>query len=189
MSQANATTQNAAAALATTTHLRPLVQAEVQSMLQKGAIEQVSAHAVCFVSALFLVPKKGGQWRPVVNLRPLNRFIQYEHFKMEGIHLVRDLLQEGDCLAKINLKDAYFTVAVAPHHRKYQLAQSMPTASTTLTVHVAATMQLVGQSASAAANSRASTNAMAPPQTPLRSDASAEHALTARTGDVRAQIR
>lgn len=41
---------------------------------------------------LCVVPKKGGKFRPVINLRPLNRF---QHFKMEGMHVVKDLLQKG----------------------------------------------------------------------------------------------
>ena len=40
-----------------------------------------------------------------------------EHFKMEGIHMVRDLLRKGDFMVKIDLKDAYFTVPLA--HQKF----------------------------------------------------------------------
>ena len=43
--------------------------------------------------------------RPVVNLRPLNQYIPCEHFKMEGIHMLRDLLRKDDYLVKIDLKD------------------------------------------------------------------------------------
>ena len=41
------------------------------------------------------------------------------HFKMEGIHLLRDLLQPQDWLGKIDLKDAYFVIPVWKDHRKY----------------------------------------------------------------------
>ena len=57
--------------------------------------------------------------RPVVNLRPLNQFIPYEHFKMEGIHMLRDLLRKGGFMAKIDLKDAYFTVPVWRNNQKF----------------------------------------------------------------------
>jgi hypothetical protein len=81
-------------------------------MLEKAAIHIVHPHEKeqGFISALFLVPKKGGGQRPVVNLRPLNQYIPYEHFKMEGIHMLRDLLRKGDYMVKIDLKDAYFTM-------------------------------------------------------------------------------
>ena len=63
-----------------------------------------------FVSTIFLVPKKDGQFRPIINLKPLNRFMRKHHFKMEGMHVVRDLLQQGDWMARLDLKDAYFAV-------------------------------------------------------------------------------
>ena len=69
-----------------------------------------------FISSLFVVPKKDGGNRPVVNLKPLDQHITYEHFKMEGIHMFRDLLKLGDWLVKIDLKDAYLTVPIWINH-------------------------------------------------------------------------
>ena len=46
-----------------------------------------------FVSTIFLVQKKDGGTRPIINLRELNQHLVYEHFKMEGIHLLQDLLK------------------------------------------------------------------------------------------------
>ena len=54
-----------------------------------------------------------------MNLKPLNQFLVYEHFKMEGVHMLRDLLREGDYLVKIDLKDAYLTVPIWKGHQKY----------------------------------------------------------------------
>ena len=34
---------------------------------------------------LFLIPKKGGQMRPVINLKKLNKWVAPQYFKMEGI--------------------------------------------------------------------------------------------------------
>ena len=66
-----------------------------------------------------MVSKKDGGMRPIVNLKELNKFIHWEHFKMEGIHLVKDLLQEGDLVVKINLKDAYFFIPIDPAHHPF----------------------------------------------------------------------
>ena len=98
-----------------------LVTLEIQELLPKGAIHLVppSQETPGFLSSLFLVPKKGGGQRPVVNLKPLNQFLPYEHFKMEGIHMVRDLLRKGDFMIKIDLKDAYFTVPLCQEHQKF----------------------------------------------------------------------
>ena len=52
-----------------------------------------------FYSNLFLVPKKDGGQRPVINLKALNNFVNKEHFKMGGIHTLKDLLKREDWLA------------------------------------------------------------------------------------------
>ena len=73
-----------------------LVNQEIESILQKGAIQKVPHVSGEFLSNLFLVYKSDGGKRPVINLKNLNSFIPYQHFKMEGLHLMKDLLQEGD---------------------------------------------------------------------------------------------
>ena len=52
-----------------------LINSEIQEMLRKGAIQKVEAEAGQFLSNLFLVGKKGGGHRPVLNLKYLNSFI------------------------------------------------------------------------------------------------------------------
>ena len=82
---------------------------EITELIQKNAIEEVTPLLQPgFYSNLFLVPKKDGGQRLVINLKALNRFVQNEHFKMEDIHTVKDLLRQGDWLAKVDLKDAFF---------------------------------------------------------------------------------
>ena len=90
----------------------PLAEKEVQEMFEKGAIHLVPQGETSegFVSNIFLVPKKGGGQRSVINLKNLNQFLRYEHFKMEGVHMLRDLLKKGDFMVKLDLKDAFFTV-------------------------------------------------------------------------------
>ena len=85
-------------------------------MLKKGAIRKTSVKKGQFLSNLFLVGKKDGGNRPVINLNYLNAFIPYLHFKMEGLHLLKNMLKEKDYMCKIDLKDAYFCV---PPHQKY----------------------------------------------------------------------
>ena len=63
-----------------------------------------------FLSNLFLVNKKNGGYGPVINLKFVNKVIPYRHLKMEGMHLIKDLLQENDFLIKIDLRDAYFGI-------------------------------------------------------------------------------
>lgn len=92
---------------------------EVESLASKGAITEVLDSSVGFVLSFFVSQKKDSTWRPIIDLKPLNRFIKYEHFKMEGLDSVRILALQGDWLVKIDLKDAYLTVPIHPSQRKF----------------------------------------------------------------------
>ena len=96
-----------------------LLEEEVSALLQKVAVSEVSQSEERFYSNLFLVPKKDRDHRPVVNLKALNQFLQPQHFKIEGIHILKDIIKPGDWLAKLDLKDAFLTVPIHHTHWKY----------------------------------------------------------------------
>ena len=96
-----------------------LLQTEISSMLEKQVIEATTPSGRGFLSTIFLVPKKDGGQRLVINLKPLNRFMRTEHFRIEGIHVLRDLLRAGDWMAKVNLKDAYFMLPIREEDRAF----------------------------------------------------------------------
>ena len=88
-------------------------------MLQKGAIRSTSFDPRQFISNLFIMPKKCGDLRPVINLKPLNDFVQYHHFKMEGLNTLLDLFLGSEFFTTIDLKDAYFWIPIHADHYKY----------------------------------------------------------------------
>ena len=50
--------------------------------------------------------------RPVINLKPLNQFVQKIHFKMENIQMAMNFVSLGDYMVSLDLKDAYFSVPI-----------------------------------------------------------------------------
>ncbi|XP_063979898.1 uncharacterized protein LOC135163921 [Diachasmimorpha longicaudata] len=95
------------------------ISAEIEKLLIKGAIEECSEEEGQFISSYFLIPKPDGSNRFIFNLKRLNRFVAQKHFKMEDIRSVKILLNQGDWMASLDLKDAYFLMPVHRDHRKY----------------------------------------------------------------------
>ena len=73
------------------------------------------------LSALSLLSPKRQEvkFHPIVNLKPLNKLIKYEHFKMKNLDSARYILRVGCWMVKLNLKDAYLTIPVSPSHKKF----------------------------------------------------------------------
>ena len=94
------------------------LQQEVEAMLAKGALEIALDPGPGFYSRLFLVEKASGGWRPVIDLSHLNEFVQLTPFKMETVASVLLSVREGDFLASLDLKDAYFQIPIHPSSRK-----------------------------------------------------------------------
>ncbi|KZS19608.1 Uncharacterized protein APZ42_013881 [Daphnia magna] len=92
---------------------------EVKNLLEKGAIEPIVSSTEWFISGLFVIPKRSGGFRPIVNLKSLNKFVKPEHFKMEGIGSLQELIRHNDFFVKIDLKDAYLTVLIHPEDKKF----------------------------------------------------------------------
>ena len=85
---------------------------EVEAMLAKGALEIARDPGPGFYSRLFLVEKATGGSRPVIDLSHLNDFVQLTPFKMETVASVLLSVREGDFLASLDLKDAYFQIPI-----------------------------------------------------------------------------
>ena len=91
---------------------------EIQQLLDEEAIEHAQDRQG-FFSPMFVISKKDGGWRPIINLKRLNSYWEVSCFKMEGIGDLKDILQEKDFMGKIDLKDAYLTVPVCRRHRNF----------------------------------------------------------------------
>ena len=92
----------------------------IQDLVEKRAIQLVrNQHSIGYYSRLFLVPKPGNKWRPVIDLSHLNTFLDVQKFKMETPESIRSSLCQGEWVTSIDLQDAYFHVPIHPLHYKY----------------------------------------------------------------------
>ena len=87
--------------------------------MKKGAIRKVQLSNREFVSNLFFVNKKDGDQTPVINLKQLNTYIPYCHFRMEGLQNLKYMLQKGDYMCKLDLQDAYFSFPLEKNSRQF----------------------------------------------------------------------
>lgn len=93
----------------------------MEDLLRKDAIETVPLHEINsgFYSTFFLVPKKNGKMRPVINLRPLNIYLRKTHFKMDTFVKVLNLVKPKDWAISLDLSDAYLHIPIFVKHRKF----------------------------------------------------------------------
>ncbi len=98
-----------------------VLQLELSSLLQKGAIEEISQSDIerGFFSRYFLVPKRDGDLRPILDLRRLNFSLYKGKFKMLMMKTIMSQIQGGDWFVTIDLKDAYFHIQVIQRHRRF----------------------------------------------------------------------
>ncbi len=99
----------------------PVLRAEIAVLLVKDAIEPVppADMRTGFYSPYFIVPKKGGGLRPILDLRVLNRALHKLPFKMLTQKRIFGCIRPRDWCAAIDLKDAYFHVSILPCHRPF----------------------------------------------------------------------
>ena len=77
-----------------------LFDQEISELLEKGAVQKAQTVQEEFLSNLFLVGKKDRGNCPVINLKKLNTFIPYEHFKMKVLQFLKFLLEQNDFQCK-----------------------------------------------------------------------------------------
>ncbi len=94
-------------------HPRSL-RSEVMTLLEKGAIEKVppAQSESGFYSHYFLVPKKDGGLRPILDLRRLNHALMRRSFRMITLKQILSQIRTGDWFCSLDLKDAYFHIQI-----------------------------------------------------------------------------
>lgn len=95
------------------------ISKEISTLLKKNVIAPCGHEDGEFISPIFLTKKSDGSNRLILNLKKLNEHIPYIHFKMDSIQTVLSLVTEGCFMAKIDIKDAYYSIPISEPYQKY----------------------------------------------------------------------
>ena len=71
------------------------------------------------MSSIFTREKRDGSYRIILNLKQLNKHINYEHFKIESFQSVLNIIRTNLWMACVDLKDAFYTVPFDPDHQTF----------------------------------------------------------------------
>lgn len=92
-------------------------EAEKVRLLASHAIERTDrADYVCKAR---LIPKKGGSFRLIMNLRPLNKSCVEHRCRYENLRLLQRIAKQGDWCFAVDLQDGYHHLAVRNEHKHY----------------------------------------------------------------------
>lgn len=94
-----------------------LLATEIAALLKKGAIERVRDHSHLCLSPVFIIPKRSGNFRMILNLKRINTFIPSASFRMETLSTILPLLRPNDLAVSLDLRDAYLHVPIHPSSR------------------------------------------------------------------------
>jgi len=92
---------------------------EISKLLVKGVIERASHCDEEYISTIFLVLKKNGKYRMILNLSQLNESIEYVHFKMERLLSALRVMTPNCFMGSVDLTDVYYGVSICEDDRKY----------------------------------------------------------------------
>ncbi|GIQ87702.1 DNA N-6-adenine-methyltransferase, partial [Kipferlia bialata] len=95
------------------------VMREVRDMLRNGVIERVDSAQVSV--GLFLVdkPKAPGQYRPIVDLRYTNRYMQKQRFRLLAFQALEALRPKDWPFMRVDLRKGYWQVLIRPEDRQF----------------------------------------------------------------------
>lgn len=96
-----------------------LIYQEIRNLESMGVIEQCESTVEQYISPVFLVKKHDNSFRKILNLKSFNRYVKYEHFKMESLKHLTDIVSQGCFMTSVDLRKAYYSVSVHPTSRKY----------------------------------------------------------------------
>ena len=99
------------------------VNIEINKLVTNGVLKEVEHEEDEYISTIFLIPKPDNTYRMILNLKGLNNFVEYKHFKMEHLNHALFSISPNCYMGSIDLKDAYYTVPIHENYRKFMRFQ------------------------------------------------------------------
>ena len=90
-----------------------IIDAEIQKLLSQDVIRLLDFDQKQFLSPIFLRLKKNNEYRLILNLKDLNAFIHYRHFKMDTFENALTLITKDMYMASIDIRHAYYSILMA----------------------------------------------------------------------------
>ncbi|XP_030834672.1 uncharacterized protein LOC115921380 [Strongylocentrotus purpuratus] len=84
---------------------------------EKGAIEEVDDHPCLCLSPVFVIPKRSGSLRMILNMKRINLHLGKVHFRMDHLATILPSLNPADVAVSLDLRDAYFHIPIHPLSR------------------------------------------------------------------------
>ena len=97
----------------------PIIRQFIAELLSRGIIRRVCGRIPLFFSRLFLVGKKGGSLRLIIDLSRLNKFLVIPKFKMESVWNIAAGIVAGAWGCTADLQDAFFGVPISEAFQCY----------------------------------------------------------------------
>ena len=95
-----------------------IISKEIQNLLHMEVIEEVEHHADEYISPIFIIPKRSGEYRMILNLKNLNKHVEYHHFKMDTFESALKLVKPDMFFASTDIRHGYYSVPIAEEDRK-----------------------------------------------------------------------
>ena len=97
------------------------IQEELQRFSNCKIIEEVhGSDPNEYISNIFTRPKKDGNIRVILNLKPFNKqFMEHIHFKMETLKSAIDSMRPNCYFGSVDLSEAFYSIPIRPQDRKF----------------------------------------------------------------------
>jgi ribonuclease HI len=92
---------------------------ELRKELAEEIVEQTTREEARWVNPTFLIEKRPGEWRKILNCVQVNSYIRDKKMKMEDIKTVCDLSGGGEWATTLDIKAAYSHLRVTDELRPY----------------------------------------------------------------------